>query len=192
MNCSDQQERRRVSIKTIDYLFLKFAIRYQDAWASRIKSDEWLDGMKADWFECLEDLGISEIKNGLRNLSRGVFDEFKKFPPNAMQFRDVCLYDPEFPSMHECFVAAIKGEWGLHPIVEPTAKACDLYWLRRASEKDAMRRFSGYYDQMRKKFLLGQRLVSNPEIEYKAAQPSGSHWADIEIEKRMKGGESLH
>jgi len=160
---------------------MKFTIRYQDAWTAKIKNPDWESMVRDDWLECLSDLDVYQIKRGLDNLKRS---KFKTFPPNCLEFHELCLEDLDFPAMHECYVAAIKGEFGLHPIVGPAAKACDLYWLRRASEKDGMKRFSGYYSQMKEKFLSGDRLERSLEIEHKPSHIS-RHWSDIEVYKRI-------
>lgn len=73
----------------VDHLFAKLAIRYGDAFA-RQWPDVDIAWVKADWSEVLDGLSGDALSHGLKNLPHDR-------PPNAMQFRALCIQRPSDP-----------------------------------------------------------------------------------------------
>lgn len=70
-------------------LFTHMLVRYGSVWLSRFDQVP-IEAVKQDWTETLHDLGKSALAYGVANLP-------PKFPPDAMQFRLICLSGPQDP-----------------------------------------------------------------------------------------------
>lgn len=70
----------------VEALHAKLAVRYGERW-SRLYSDLPIEVLRADWAEVLSGLKGDRIAYGLAHLPPDA-------PPNAMQFRALCLSAP--------------------------------------------------------------------------------------------------
>lgn len=114
----------------IDALFDRLAVRYGALFTRQYDGID-LAAVKADWAGMLGGLGASALRYGLANLA--------SLPPNAIQFRDICLRAPaEFPPMLEApradpaVVAAVRAGITMEQAEPPAAVA--IRNISRASE----------------------------------------------------------
>lgn len=145
---------------------MKFSCLYGRSWTSLQCGEKAQALLKQTWLEIISKMTFEEITLAMMYLQSDWNKAHTDFPPNPLQFRGFPLRMKErsIPAMDECYNAAIKCDWDFHPIVYPTAHACDLYWLKKqASAYEGRKRFSGHYESQKEKYLRGERLLQ-PEI----------------------------
>ena len=71
-------------------------IRYPLLWAKQWEDDRMLALGKEDWQQCLKDLTLEQIKAGLEKLSG-------QYPPNAGEFKTLCLEKSSYYAYHKYF-----------------------------------------------------------------------------------------
>ena len=136
---------------------------------------EWTKALKRQWYEQLQKMKLEDIHAALKFLASSENTEYRKFPPNVLEFQSLPLKAKEknIPSELDCYHAAIRSEWNFHPMVKPIAQACDVFWLQKqASDVEGRRRFSEYYAMFKEKYLRGIPLEVQkalPEIKPEVA-----------------------
>jgi len=142
----------------VEYVFSQFALNYGHGWTSQMANPEWTKALKRQWYEQLQKMKLEDIHAALKFLASSENTEYRKFPPNVLEFQSLPLKAKEknIPSELDCYHAAIRSEWNFHPIIKPAAQACDVFWLQKqASDVEGRRRFSGYYASFKEKYLRG-------------------------------------
>ena len=109
------------------------------------------------WFESLKDLTPQALENGLETLrSGGAGNKFATYPPNCLEFRDLCLdyyKGLRLPSTAEAYrdyrQYARTGKWteGVHHAVLLTAKKLGAEFLMIERDMHAYPRFKKMYGQ---------------------------------------------
>ena len=71
--------------KRIDRLFLSFTAFYGQLWRSQFKSDEFLNFMKNEWFQALQEIEDKNIEEAITHCRNK-----KEYPPTLPQFIELC------------------------------------------------------------------------------------------------------
>lgn len=105
----------------IDALFDRLTVRYGALFTRQYDGID-IGAVKADWADMLGGLSGAALRYGLANLAQ--------LPPNAMQFRDICVRAPvEFPAAIEApradpaVVAAVRAGITMEQAEPPAAVA---------------------------------------------------------------------
>jgi hypothetical protein len=77
------------SRESIDMLFVRLAAAYTTQWLAKFDGMD-MDKVKSVWADDLDGMTVRRVKYGLANLP-------SDFPPNSMQFRDLCRRCPDAP-----------------------------------------------------------------------------------------------
>ena len=157
------------TIQTVEELFAQFTVWYGDAWTYKTQNEEWEDVLKQQWLGVLQQMTIAEIKAAVRFLFSTDNDEYATHPPKLLEFLQLPkkIKAKSIPPVDECYNAALRRDWQLHPIVYPAAMACDFYWLKtQASFYEGRKRFTGHYMSQKEKYLRGEVLLQ-PERNQK-------------------------
>jgi len=129
------------------------------------------DVPKADhaWAKILGGLTGQQIANGLRRMielaaaNAGTGKE--SWPPDATEFRDMCLYVPGIPPIDQAWTEALMGKYS-HEAVEVAAKATGTFDLRSAKHSDKALR-----QRFERNYAIVQRRAQNAQpLDGKIAQ----------------------
>lgn len=147
--------------QSVDRLFVNFSIIYGKRWIGNLKDPNWEKMLRKGWANILKNVSKEDILMVIRFLGSDKNTKYITFPPNPLEVLKMSkeLKHPDLPSMEECFIAAGKRNWALHPIVYHTASKCNLWWFRRASEYLARKRFSEQYEYAKKDLFRGELLI---------------------------------
>ena len=121
----------------------------------------------AEWELALNNLAVDQIKRGIERCTTE--PEFRKFPPNPMQFLTLCLprgEDMGLPSESEALRQATGSSTQKHPAVSYTLRNMgdDVFALRRADSKTAASMFGPHWAATIKHVMAGGELPE-PELE---------------------------
>lgn len=157
--------RSKTAESAVRMIWSVLASRYKHSWTSgHIDNDITMQ----DWCEAISGLRKSDLQRGLQQIK--VDDRFKSFPPNSMEFRDVCINDEgEKERLLNELLAwdrleqKDKSRAGLYLV-----RSIDLVNFRRADYKTARRMFDASYRKMKKHLAGGGELPEFAlEIEHK-------------------------
>lgn len=159
---SAEQDNVKTGKPSVDHVFFKLGLMYQDAWGSKLKNLAWTAALKAEWQATLERLSPEDVRVAFDYLHSLDNERYVDFPPTALQFLrlPVMARRKTLPSESRCYQAAIARRWDFHPIVRPIAEACNTYWLcHQASDAQGRARFALHYEEIVKRFLRGESLA---------------------------------
>jgi hypothetical protein len=159
-------------------VFFKLGLLYGHAWAHPLLNPTWAAGLKAQWQTILKDMTQASITQVFNYLQSSDNNRYVDFPPTALQFLHLAktLQKRNLPDENTCYLAAIAGNWALHPIVKPIAIACDLYWLRKqATDHQARMRFAQHYANVVERFLAKKPLSEPSYLPSRKQSPSNTH-----------------
>ena len=134
---------------------------------SRFKSDEAIEIFVDDWYSELRKLSLEELRAGFGKVK----DQFKKWPPELLEFIHLCELDYKdlgLPDYETAYEMALKRDWTF-PFVWHVMQEADSFKVRTKPEKFAKQRFKDAYDKLLKQ-AAGGKDFSIPEttgIEYK-------------------------
>ena len=120
------------------------------------------------WFEVLKDLTPRSLENGIETLRCGGDNgKFVEFPPNALQFRKLCLayYDSlELPSVAEAYqqIRGLSNKNRPHVAVKFTAKQLGASFFEMDNERKAYVLFKTMYAKVCHLARLGHTLPETP------------------------------
>lgn len=163
---------------TVKAVFFKLGLLYGHAWAHPLLNPTWAAGLKAQWQTILKDMTQASITQVFDYLQSTDNNRYVDFPPTALQFLHLAktLQKRKLPDENTCYLAAIAGDWALHPIVKPIAIACDLYWLRKqATDRQARSRFARHYNEVVERFLAKKPLSEPSYLPSRKQSPSSTH-----------------
>lgn len=152
----------RGTMKTVEHLFATFNYFYGPRWTWHQCDAVTGTGSKRAWLRIVSQMTVRDIMQTMDYVLSPANDQYVEYAPNPLEFCHLLkkIKTTKIPTMDECYNAAIKRDWAFHPIVYPTAKACDIYWLRKqASLYEGRKRFHGHYASQKEKFLRGEALL---------------------------------
>lgn len=120
-----------------------------------------------EWELAINNLAVDQIRCGIERCTTE--NEFRKFPPNPMQFLTLCLprgEDMGLPSEAEALRQATGSSTQKHPAVSYTLRNMgdDVFALRRADSKAAAAMFGPHWAATIKHVMAGGELPE-PELE---------------------------
>lgn len=142
------------------------------------------------WFESLKDLTPQALENGLETLRRGgLGNKFKTYPPNCLEFRDLCLTYYEslsLPSTADAYrdyrQYVCTGNWSsnVHRAVLLTVKKLGDDFLMIERDVDAYPKFKIVYDQVCHLARLGIELPM-VKLPVRLGKPSSRELARMHL-----------
>ena len=120
------------------------------------------------WFEVLKDLTPRALENGLETLRCGGDNgKFVEFPPNAVQFRKLCLAyyaSLDLPSVDEAYqqIRGLSNKNRPHTAVKFTAKQLGPGFFEIENERKAHAVFKKMYLKVCHLARLGHTLPETP------------------------------
>jgi len=84
-----------VTMNVINQVFTKMAVMYGAAWINQLKGREWTNILKNEWLNSLRSVQVQQISLALTNLEKGVYHAYRTFPPNLIEFRQICAGQPK-------------------------------------------------------------------------------------------------
>ena len=125
------------------------------------------DDPTPEWMLALNNLAVDQIRCGIERCTTE--NEFRKFPPNPMQFLTLCLprgEDMGLPTEAEALRQATGASTQKHPAVSFTLRNMgdDVFALRRADSKTAAAMFGPHWAATIQHVMAGGELPE-PELE---------------------------
>ena len=195
--CTDTPDKKQLepygTMKTVEHIFATFNFFYGRRWASDQCGTETTAGLKRAWLRIVSAMKVKHIEQAIDYLLSLENDCYVGYAPNPLEFGQLPkkIKAKSIPPVDECYNAALRRDWQLHPIVYPAAMACDLYWLKtQASFYEGRKRFTGHYIHQKEKYLRGELLLQ-PErnqkqlakLENELKQVKGE--PQLELSKKM-------
>lgn len=117
------------------------------------------------WAQVLAGITPAMMSAGLERMKTS--EQFRKWPPNALAFRSLCLPREEdfgLPSLGEAFQQAVGNRPGeRHPAVIATLQRIDGYALRQMSNENALRAFTPAWQETVQRVANGEPLPERQE-----------------------------
>ena len=148
----------------------------------------------AEWELALNNLEVEQIRWGIERCTTDA--EFRKFPPNPMQFLTLCLprgEDMGLPSEAEALRQATGSSTQKHPAVTLTLRNMgdDAFALRRADSKRAEAMFAPHWAATVSHAISGGELPEPvPEIDYRHTKADRAEGNSFLAEMRAEVGAS--
>ncbi|UMY63914.1 hypothetical protein [Pseudomonas sp. LS.1a] len=119
------------------------------------------DAPKADhaWAKILGGLSGLQIANGLRRMIELAAANTGKesWPPDATEFRAMCLHVPGLPPVDQAWTEALMGKYS-HEAVRVAAEATGTFDLRSAKHSD-----KALYQRFERNYAIVQRRAQNAQ-----------------------------
>jgi len=151
-----------INSEDIEQIFKWMEIIYGAAWSNKFAySNLFKTQQKKMWLRVIQNMNKKDVSKIFTFLVEHPNDhEHEKFPPNPIQFKGLLkkLHTKNIPSVEKLYEAAIKSDWSFHPLVFHCANKCDIFWLRRASQKDGLGIFKQHYDREVEHYINGAIL----------------------------------
>lgn len=140
-------------LEWIDSLFARMAVRYGASWLAKWNGID-IAAVKSDWAQELEGFASNPdaIKYGLVNLPLD-------FPPNAAQFKAICMNRPDIAPL-----SLAEGKAKPESVAKVNAKAAELIemWRNRKPRQ--------WVDDLRAKQARGETLSFRQQEALKSAE----------------------
>ena len=96
-------KRARLREEWIAGIFERMRLRYDNLWTSKVGGDDEKEAKRVmdEWSVVLADLAPEQIRNGLELLD----DEAPQYPPNVMEFKQLCRRNSQNKVAHQQFKA---------------------------------------------------------------------------------------
>lgn len=146
------------------------------------------------WFEALKDLTPHALENGLERLrSLKTGGKFSSYPPNCLEFKEICLAfyeDLKLPKLSDAYQeiknrAYIQNKCWTHPVVKLIAKRLPIDFLKLDDEREAYALFKKIYEQACLLIRMGHVI---PEIkeDVMLEKPKNYHTAKQHLDAMRK------
>lgn len=145
-----------LSLGLLEKLWITMTQTYGHKWTSNFG-----DAPKADhaWAKILGGLSGLQIANGLRRMIELAAANTGKesWPPDATEFRAMCLHVPGLPPVDQAWTEALMGKYS-HEAVRVAAEATGTFDLRSAKHSD-----KALYQRFERNYAIVQRRAQNAQ-----------------------------